>query len=409
MKDKGAIAGVIWSGSGKIATKIVAFGFSVFLARLLSPADFGLCGMVAIFIALAQRFTDCGFPAALVRKADRDENDYATVFWFELALGAGLGAALFIAAPTIAKFLCAAREAEAGTLAAVTRALAANIALGALAAVPYTRLQVALRFRAISVVDTVTMIASSSIGLALAWRGAGVWAIVAQTVAWNAIRTALLFGAARWRPRFAFAGASFREFFAFGWKQLGAGLVNTAYSNLHGMLIGRAFGPAETGFYNRAHYYTNEPGWVVQSTFSEVSYPSLVESARDRRALRRKFLGFAGAEALVMFLGLGVFAIFAREIVGFLVGDGWLDCVPCIRALALGAAVEPLRALAVTPLMVDGRSDLILRLEIVESIIGVALVFVALPYGILAICWAKTAYHFIGFAINGGLAWKRFR
>lgn len=392
-----------WSGLGKLGTKGVAFAFSVFLARLLSPDDFGLSGMIAIFIALAGLFSDCGFSAAIIRKTDRDERDYATVFWFQLAVSLVCFGILFAMAPLIAAFF--GRQELVG----VTRLVAVNVVLGALAAVPYTKLRIAGNFRMLSVLDVMTAVASGAVGLVLAARGLGVWAIVWQGLAYNAVRTILLFAVTRWRPVAVFSRESFSSFFSFGWRQMLASLVNTTHSNLHALLIGRAFGAAETGLYNRAHYYAHEPGWLVQGMFSEVGYPALAKAAGDRRLLHRRFLQGAAAEALVMFVGLGILALFAHEIIEFLIGSQWLPCVPYVRILAVGAAFEPLRTFAQLPLYVDGRTDLVLKLELIETALGVGLVFLALPFGIAAVCWSKSIYHVVGLVINGGVLWKRFR
>ena len=397
------LTSVIWSGLGKVGTKGVAFVFSVFLARMLTPEDFGLCGMIALFIALASMFAECGFSAAIVRKNNLTDRDYATVFWSQLASAVVCCAALCLFAPAIAAFL------GRSELVGITRLVSVNVVWGALASVPYTRLRLTSRFRAISVVDVVTSVLSGAFGLALAAKGRGVWAIVWQGFAWNALRTLLLFAAARWLPSRTFSRDSFREFFAFGWKQLAASLVNTTYSNLQALLIGRWFGAAETGLYNRAHYYIHEPGSLMQGIFTEVGYPALAEVQGDAPRMKRRFLRFAGAEALVMSVGLGVFALFAGEIVEFLVGARWLACVPYIRILALGAAVEPLRQFMLLPFYVKGRTDLVLKLELVEIATAVILLFGALPYGILAICWSKTAYHVGSFALTGVVLWKRFR
>lgn len=196
-----------WSGLGKLGTKGVAFAFSVFLARLLSPDDFGLSGMIAIFIALAGLFSDCGFSAAIIRKTDRDERDYATVFWFQLAVSLVCFGILFAMAPLIAAFF--GRQELVG----VTRLVAVNVVLGALAAVPYTKLRIAGNFRMLSVLDVMTAVASGAVGLVLAARGLGVWAIVWQGLAYNAVRTILLFAVTRWRPVAVFSRESFSSFF----------------------------------------------------------------------------------------------------------------------------------------------------------------------------------------------------
>lgn len=397
------IVSIFWSGLGKIGMKGVAFLFSIFLARLLTPDDFGLSGMVTIFIAWATLFTDCGFSAAIIRKNDRTEGDYATVFWFQLCVASLCFGLLWLMAPTIATSL---RRVE---LVWVTRLVALNVVLGALAAVPYTKLRLAGRFRDMSIIDVVLTLVSGVVGLVMAWRGYGVWAIVWQSVSWNAFRVVVYFCVTRWVPTCVFLRNSFNEFLAFGWKQLAASLVNATYSNVHALLIGRFFGAAETGLFNRAQYYAGEPGGLVHVTFFEVAYPSIAEVQCCPAKMRRRFLCFLGAEAFLLFVGLGIFALFAAEIIEFLVGAQWLACVPYIRILVLGAAFEPLRAFLTLPFYVEGRMEIVLKLEFAETVVALILVFAALPFGIIAICWAKTTYHIGSFIVNGIVLWKRSR
>lgn len=396
------VTSIIWSGLGKVGTKGVGFVFSLFLARVLCPDDFGLAGMISLFIALSMMFMDCGFSVALIRKTTRDETDFATVFWCQLVASAACSLALCLGAPLIAAFL------GRPELVAITRTVSLTVVLAALGSVPYTRLRLEQRFRAISLVDTATAVLAGAIGLLLACRGWGVWAIVGQGIAWQVVRTGLLFAATRWCPACLFSGRSFCEFFAFGWRQLAASLINTVYTNLPSLLIGKVGGARATGLYNRAQYYTSEPAWLTIATFSEVGYPVLVATRQDRALYRRRFFQFVGAEALLMFLGLGTLALFAEPIVRLLVGAQWLPCVPYLRVLALGFAVEPLRSFAIQPLLVDGRVDLVLRLEMLEVGLGLAFLVLALPFGILALCWARTLYLLLAFAITVTVTWRRF-
>ena len=214
-----SIAGMAWTASGRVAVRGVQFIVGIFLARLLTPADFGLVGMLGVFIGVSEMFVDCGFPLAFVRKVDRTDADAATVFWFSVAMAILCYAALFAAAPAIALFF------EEPRLTAITRVVTTGILFGALASVPRALLSIRLKFRTLSAISMLAVAVSGSLGIYLAFRGFGVWSLVWQGVLGGTVGLALTALAARWRPRFIFFSASFREFFAFGWKHLASSLV----------------------------------------------------------------------------------------------------------------------------------------------------------------------------------------
>jgi len=393
-----AVRGMAWSFAGRFAVKAVQFGFGVVLARLLCPSDFGLVGMIAIFIALSEILADCGFGAALVRKCDRNEDDYATVFWFKLALASVAYAALFAAAPFIAKFY------GEPLLVPLTRLVSIGVVLSAAASVAYLRLQVGLQFRKMALLSFAGIVLSGAVGIVCAWRGLGVWAVVSQGLSWHLVNVMLQFGAARWLPAMRFSMVSFRSLYDFGWKHLMRGVIDAVYNNGYALVIGKSFGAADLGLYNRADYYTAEVGATVGGVANEVNYPILSQLQGESAKLRRSYFRLQLLVAAVMVPGMAVLVVFAEPIVRFVIGAQWLGCVPYLRILAVGAAFAPLAGLAYLPMYVKNRPDLVLKTELVMKSATFALLFAAIPFGILAICVVKSLSSVVTFVVSATVA-----
>lgn len=400
-----SLKGMGWSFAGKFSVKAVQFGFSIILARLLCPADFGLVGMIAIFLAFCEIFADCGFGAALIRKQNRTEDDYATVFWFKAAIAALGYWVLFFAAPLIARFY------HEPLLVPITRVVALGLVISCMASVAYLRLWVALKFRTMALLAFLGSLLSGVVGVLLAWRGLGVWAVVGQGLSWHIINCCLLFAATRWLPAFRFSRASFRSFFDFGWKHLMTGVINATYQNGYAMVVGRAFGAADLGLFNRADYYTAEAGNVVSGVVNDVNYPILSSYQNDPDRLWRSYRRLQWLVAGVMLPGMALLAVFAEPLIRFIIGEQWVPCVPYLQVLAIGAAVNPLVSLTVVPMCVKGRTDLALKLELIEKPLAFGLLLAAIPFGILAICVAKSISLVLFLLVNsvvlGKVLWKR--
>ena len=378
-----SVFGMLWTAGGRVAVRGVQFAVGIFLARLLTPADFGLVGMLGVFIGVSEMFVDCGFPLALIRKVDRTDADAATVFWFSVAVSLVCYAVLFAAAPAIASFFGEPR------LTAITRVVTTGILFGAIASVPRALLRIRLKFRTLSAISVAVVSVSGSFGIYLAFRGFGVWALVWQAVLGGTVGLVLAVFAARWRPRFVFSRTSFREFFSFGWKHLASSLVNAIYYHVYSLVIGKSLGSAAVGIYTRAHSWAALPPQVVSEAMTNVNYPLLAKLQDDNAALRCAYGRLALLSLAVLVPALGLLAVFAEPIVGFVLGSQWVCCAPYIRILAAGLAFEPAMCLYQNMLYLKGRTDVVLKLELMQKPVCFALVFAALPFGLAGLCVAK--------------------
>jgi len=389
-----SLRGMSWSLAGRMLIKAVQFGFSILLARLLCPADFGLVGMTTIFMALADVVMGGGLVAALIRKKERTEADYATVFWCKAVMALVAYAVLFACAPLVAAFY------HTPQLTSVMRVAALGIVLVMMSSVFHARLVANCRFRDLAVVSTVAILLSGSVGFAMAWRGLGVWAVVGQGLSWHAFTLGLLVGANRWLPKKQFSVASLRALFGFGWKHLLRGVLDTLYGNAYSVAVGKGFGAADLGLYNRADYYTSEAGGLVGGVIHEVNYPILSAMQDDNAKLRRAYRRLQLIAAGVMIPGMAFLAVFAEPLVRYVIGPQWLGCVSCLRVLAFGAALSPLVGLAYLPMYVKGRTDLALKLDLVEKPLAFLLLLASIPFGILAVCAAKSLSSVLFFVVN---------
>lgn len=393
IKNK-AISGALWTGVEKIGRQLVQFVVSIVLARLVLPADYGAVGMLAIFMAIANVFTDSGMGSALIQKKDKTDADYSTVFWYNLLLSFFFYALMFVSSPWIAAFY------KMPVLEDVMRVVAITLVTNSFATVQITRLTVNLKFREQSLVSMVSMILSGVIGIILAYNGWGVWALVFYNLAGSVINGLLIWVVARWVPKFVFSKQSFRELFGFGSRILGSSLINTIYRNISTLVIGKLFSPAEVGFYNRGVGYAHLPTDMIQDAALKVNYPILARYKDDDGQLLRAYKKMMTVPLYVLYPILIGMAVTAEPLICVMIGEKWLPAAAIMQILCLGCMFTPLTHLNLNLLYVKGRADLVLKLELIKKPIGFALLLGSSPFGIKWMVVSQTIYSFIAFSFN---------
>ena len=276
-----SIDALMWSAADTGGRQALQFFVSVMLARLLSPAEFGLLGMMSLFLAVAQSFMDSGFGAALIQRREITEEDRSTVFFFNLAAGGCMAACLYAAAPWIAAFY---RE---PMLTGLTRFMALNLAIGAFASVQLSLLARGLNFRTPWKAGMIATTVSGGAAVWMAARGFGVWSLAVQAVASTLLTTVLLWLLCPWKPRWTFRLELLRRLFGFGSKLLAAGLLNTVFDRMQLLLIGKTFSPVELGYYTRAYSTQQAPASIVATIVTKVTFPVFSAVAGDAPRLKR--------------------------------------------------------------------------------------------------------------------------
>lgn len=388
------VSGVLWSSIERFSVQGVQLLVMLVMARLLSPQEFGLIGMLTIFIAISQSFIDSGFSNALIRKLDRTETDYSTVFYFNIVVGIAFYLILFFASPFIAKFY------QQPILVSLTRVLAINLFVNSLTVVQRAKLTIKVDFRTQAKASFLAVIISGMIGIAMAYKGYGVWALAVQQIVNGGVSMMALWWMTHWRPRWEYSWKSFRELFAFGSKLLLSGLIDTIYTNIYLIVIGKIFSPSDLGNYTQAKNLAGFPSSNLTGILGRVTYPILSELQNDDGKLKLVYRQYLKLAAFIIFpLMVGLSALSA-PIVSLVLGEKWLLAVPLLQLLCFSMMWYPIHAINLNLLQVKGRSDLFLRLEIIKKIVGVSIMIATVPFGVIVMCAGAILSSFFALIIN---------
>lgn len=403
--------GVIWSAVERFSTQGVQFLFGILLARLLTPNDYGMIAMLAIFMAVSQTFIDSGFGNALIRKPDRTEADKATVFFFNIFMAAACYGVIFLGAPFVAQFY------NMPQLTDILRVLAINLIIQAFGSIQHLNLTIDLNFKTLAKITFSGAVIGGTAGLVCAYNGLGVWSLVVQQMTAMFSRVSLLWILVHWRPKSFFSKHSFKNMFGFGSKLLISGLLNTLYENLYDLIIGKVFSAGTLGNYSRASHFANFPSSNITGIFQRVTFPVLSKIQNDHEKLRIGYLKFLNMATLVIFpLMIGLAAV-AKPFVLLVLTDKWINVILILQIICISYMWYPVHAINLNILQVLGRSDLFLKLEIIKKIAGVIILVVTIPHGIIALCygqWVSTCFglvvntYYSGKLLNAGL-WTQLK
>lgn len=382
LKEK-TVKGVMWSSIDRFSTQGIQFVFSILIARLLLPEDYGVVAMLNIFLAVSQTFIDSGFGAALIRKSDRTEIDFSTVFYFNIAVGVLFYVLLWIASPFIAAFY------GIPLLEDITKVVALNLVFNSLSGVQNAKLSIAIDFKTRAKISLTGALLTGAVGLWMAYSGFGVWALVAQSVFGSLLNTVLLYWLVRWRPQWAFSWKSFREMFSFGSKLLASGLLDTAYRNVYTLVIGKFFSSSTLGLYSRADGLAQYPSSNITSVLQSVTFPVLCSIQNEPERLANAYKRFLRLSAFVVFpLMVGLAAV-ADPLIRLVLTDKWEGCIYLLQIICFGLMWYPIHAINLNLLQVRGRSDFFLKLEVIKKVQGVIVLCVTIPFGIVAMCYGR--------------------
>ena len=355
----------MWSAVENVTRLGVTFVVSIILARLLSPEEYGLIGILTIFIALFNAIVDSGFTNALIRKQDVTDADYSTVFYVNLVLSAVLATLLFCCAKPIAVFF------ERPELVELTKVMSSVVVINALAVVQRARTTKAIDFKTQTKIAFISSISSGAIGIAMAYLDYGVWALVGQQISNQLLSTIFFWRYNKWVPKLIFSWSSFKEMWAFGSKLLASGLIDTAWKEIYQVVIGKCYSPATLGLYTRAKQFADICSSNLTSVVQRVSYPVLSSIQDDKVRLKLAYKRVIKTTMLPTFVLMLGMAACAESMIQVLVGEQWIGCVPMLQIICTYGMLYPLHALNLNMLQVQGRSDLFLKLEIIKKIIAI--------------------------------------
>ncbi len=386
--------GISWSFIDNITSSGITFLVGLIFARLLTPAEYGVMAMIAIFIAISTSIIDSGFSNALIRKVHITGIDYNTVFYFNLIVSIILYILLFIASPAISTFFME------PILTGVTRILGWVLIINALAIIPRTQLIREVDFKTQTKVSLISSFSSGVIGIGMALGGMGVWSLVGQQLSRQFLNTLFLWIYSKWYPIWEFSTRSFKELFGFGSKLLLSGLLDTVYRNFYYIVIGHFYSSVQLGQYTRAEQFNTIFSSNLTSVVQRVSYPVLSSIQEDSERLREAYRKIIKITMLVTFACMLGLAAIAKSLVLILIGEKWLPAVHFLQILCFSGMLYPLHAINLNILQVKGRSDLFLKLEIVKKVIGVIPIAIGIFWGIECMLWGGVITSFIAYFLN---------
>lgn len=362
---------IIWKLLERFGVLGGQFILQIILARLLDPEHYGVLSMMVIFTALANVFIQTGFNTSLIQNKDVTEEDYSSVFWVSLGIAGALYGMLFAAAPLIAAFY------EMPDIVAPFRVLALMLFPGALNSVQLAKISRDMDFKQVFRSNVAAIVVSGGIGIALAYMGAGLWALVAQTLMNVTVACVVMWFTVKWRPRLVCNLARIKVLFSYGWKLLVSSLLDTLYQDLRSLVIGKKYDSGTLGYYNRGKQFPQFVISAINGAVQSVMLPAMSAEQDDRARVKAMMRNSITLSSYIIFPMMAGLAAVAEPLIELLLTDKWLPCVPYMQIYCFTFAFYPVHSCNLQAINAMGRSDLFLRLEIIKKSYGLVALVIA--------------------------------
>ena len=366
LKQKAA-AGMVWTALQRYSTMLIQFISGIILARLLTPFDYGCIGMLMIFVVLSESFIDGGFGSALIQKKRPTQEDYSTIFWFNVAMSVLLYAILYVSAPAIAQFY------NIPLLCDVLRVQGIILFIYAFNVIQRNQLRKKLNFKVLSIVTVTTSVTALVVTILMAYQGFGVWALVTQNLLTAFIPALVFWFYIKWRPIWTFSLQSFRELFSFGFYMFLTHLLNQFSQQIQGLLIGKMYNPTTMGYYSKAHSTEKLASNSISSVMMQVTYPLYAEVQDDKKQLANIIKRITMTISYIIFPILFVLLLCAKPIFLLLYSDRWLPSVPYFQALCIAGLAACLQSVNNNAIAAVGKSKAMFVWTVVKRSVGIGL------------------------------------
>ena len=393
LKQK-TILGVAWSFAEAIFLKGLSFIAMVLLARWLGPIDFGLMGMIAVFIGIGTSLVDSGMSSSIIRTKNADDSDFSTVFYMNMAISLLVYALMFYTAPYISSFY------GQVVLIDIIRIYCLIFIISAFSAVQLAILNKEMRFKRMMLLNAPSTIIGVCVGLFLGYNDYGVWSIVSMYMTTKIIFSLLLWITGSWKPSLNFSKEKLKYHYNFGYKLMLSGLLGVVFDNSYNIIIGKYFPVQTLGYYERAKRFTQYPSITITDIVGKVTYPMLAQLQDDTPKLSiiyRSLLRIAFFVIAPLMLGL---AAIAEPLFDLILGREWVAAVPYFQVLSLAGMLFPIHAFNVNVLKVYGRSDLFLKLEVFKKSFLAIGIIIGLQFGVIGLVWSSVLVSLISLLIN---------
>lgn len=393
LKEK-TVSNLIWRLGERWSAQVIQLIVALVLARILEPAVYGSVALITVIIQILQVFIDAGLGNALIQKKDADDLDFSSVFYFNLLFCTLIYGGVYLLAPSIARFY------ENPQLTAVVRVLGVMVLISGIKNIQQAYVSRTLQFRKFFFSTLCGTLISAVVGIGLALRGFGIWALVGQQLTNNLVDTLILWITVHWRPKALFSWKRLRGLVSYGWKLLAAALLDRGYASLRQMLIGKIYTEKDLAFYNEGEGFPNLIVTNVNTAIDSVLLPVMSAEQDDRqrvKAMTRRSIKVSTYLMAPMMLGL---MAVAEPLVHLILTDKWLECVPYMRIFCITYMFYPMHTANLNAIKAMGRSDLFLRLEIAKKLIGLLLLLVTVPVSVKAMAYSLLVSSFTSQLIN---------
>ena len=369
MKQK-VVSGLAWSYAERMLAQLISLVVTIILARLLGPEEFGAVAIVTVFITIADTFAISGLGNSLIQKKDADHLDFSSVFYFNIGFSALLYGILFLLAAPIAEFY------KNPLLIPVLRVMSLRIPIAAINSVQQAYVSKRMEFRKFFFATLFGTLVSAVLGVIMAYRGLGVWALVAQYMSNTIIDTIILWFVVRWRPRREYSWARMKGLYSYGWKVLATSLLINIYGNIQDLIIGKKFSASDLAFSNKGRQFPSLISSNINTSISKVMFPAISEVQEDRqrvKALSRKAISVGTYVLSPILIGL---AAVSQAFVSVILTEKWLPCVPYLQIMCLVFLLQPIQTASIQAMKALGESGLYLRLEVIKKIGGIVILLI---------------------------------
>jgi teichuronic acid exporter len=400
LKEKG-LNGILWTFGQQFGSQIIGFIVQIILARVLMPEEFGLIGMLAVFMALGNSLVDSGMSSSLIRTQDADERDFSSVFFINIIASVVVYFVLYSASPIIANFF------NQPILSDIVKVYCLSFIIRAISSIQYVRLTILMDFKTQTILRLPALAVSSIVGLVLAYTAAmayGVWCICNWLNV--TLESVLIWFQVKWRPSLILDWSRLKFHFNFGYKLTLSGIINTVYGNIYHIIIGKYFSVAQLGFYTRAQAMKQLPVSNISSALNKVTYPLFSSIQDDNVRLKNVYKKLMQQVLFWVAPVLVIAGVLGEPLFRFLMTEKWLPAVPYFQILCLVGIMYPIHAYNLNILNVKGRSDLFLKLEIIKKALVTVGLIIALPFGIYGLLWMQLALSLLAFFINTSFSGK---
>ena len=388
------IKGVLWSSVERFSMQGVHFLVTLVLANILTPADFGLIGMLVVFIAVSQSLIETGFSLALIRKQDRNNVDNSTVFYFSIVTSLLVYFLFYAIAPWVASFY------NESQLTVLMRVLCIAVIVNSFSVIQRALYTATVNFKTQAKATTIAAILSGVLGIAFAIAGAGVWALVIQFLSNSLFNTVLLWYYSSWRPLLVFSWKSFKELYLFGFNLMLVGVLEALYQNSYQIIIGKFFSAENLGHFTQAKTFANFPSSNVSGILSRVTYPIMSGIQDDNERLSEVYRRIARIIAFGVFPLMCGLAALSVPTIHILIGSKWHFAAILMVPLSFSFMFYPIHAINMNVLQVKGKSKLYLKSEMIKKVISIAFLVGTIPFGIIVMCYGRIVSSILTLLVN---------